>query len=773
MPLSGSSAETMVLSLQQLQELATNVGSATSGEEARSFLEPLLVLLGDRAELTASFRAGHSGYDYAGVLAIVEQLTRRNSNCWAEIVIEKLQGVALSIFQATGSAEAVEDEDSVDCCWALAALAVLLPLMAETLPRDHNGVCIIPHQHAMERQEADADTLYLAGSGRPFFRTNKVCDNCQTRIVHRYFYHCSENCDIDFCEVCYHKLKDILNAFFENKGDSEEGRAWTCRQLDWVIDITDRVSAHILHLNAEAKLKLAQELAFSWPTDQFARLVRAVVDVVNAKVVHVQDVKDVSSDERFWCTVGFLQFLYACNTLPCSERRITDEDAPAIASRGPRIDYEAFVMEGINKCEPISEWQRWREHPSAQVPDVLRADCFQLSEDFCSFLTHNNLVPVSFRRVCLLCDVWEQIQLQKGKVVPLHVEVRREPKEMLEDILTAFAGLSDDELRRPLRVTFQNEDGTGPGVTKEFFQVALRSFLSGHPEDKSENCLFEYDEVQRTYWFNPQCFDAESFRACGILMGQAILNNVLVPNIFPRVMYERLLQELQSPYAKPISLECMAQVSVETARSLQRVVDYKGDDIEELFGDLGWERTGRIEESSALNQKNKHRFIQAYIDWYICDRATAQFKPLSEGFRSILGRSMLLRSMVDAVQLEKIVCGGATPVDMDAIKRGAMYEGWTPEEENEYLPLFWEVAMELTDSERIQLVVFVTASDRVPIRGWQDLALNVQKNGVGDDRLPTAYTCFCQLLLPKYSSKQKLRQSLLCAIANSEGFGLR
>eukprot|EP00438_Fugacium_kawagutii_P010039 Skav212671 [mRNA] locus=scaffold1227:680479:692936:- [translate_table: standard] len=125
------------------------------------------------------------------------------------------------------------------------------------------------------------------------------------------------------------------------------------------------------------------------------------------------------------------------------------------------------------------------------------------------------------------------------------------------------------------------------------------------------------------------------------------------------------------------------------------------------------------------------------------------------------------------VQLEKIVCGGAEKVDVNAIKSGSEIEGWTEEEESDYLPWFWEVLASFSPAEKVQFVVFCTASDRVPLRGWQALGLIVQKNGVGDDRLPSAYTCFSQLLLPRFSSKEKLRSGLLLAIANSEGFGLR
>lgn len=617
----------------------------------------------------------------------------------------------------------------------------------------------------MERQEAGEDSLYFTSSGRLAFRTNKVCDNCQTRIMDRFFYHCSENCDIDFCEDCHRKLQEVFDAFFERAdADGEEDRDRRHERLMWVIMVTDRVAAHVLHLSAADRKRLAHEFAFEWPTSMFERFIRVVIDVVNAKVVHVQDVKDIQSDEKFWYAIGLLQFLYSANALPCGTKRL-DEDG----ARGPKIEYDHFILEGINKCEPISEWQRWREHPSATVPDVLAIDEFGLTADFCSFLTHNNLVPVSFRRVCLLCDIWEQIQLEMGRVIPLQIEVRRGPASLLQDILNSFEGLSDSQLRRPLRVTFEGEEGAGPGVTKEFFQVALRSFLDG----SGMSGLFRYNEHQRTYWFHEDASQREAFRACGILLGQAVLNNVLVPNIFPRVLYERLLHDLESPCRRPISVEDVAMVSKETAQSLQRVLDYPGPDIGEVFGDLDWDQTGRVPTGARLTQETKVNFVKAYVSWFFNERIASQFIPLSEGFRAILGGSALLRSMVDAVQLEKIVCGGSVPVDINAIRRGAAHEGWSKAEEAEYLAAFWNVIEAFTESEKVQFVVFVTASDRVPLRGWQDLQLTVQKNGVGDERLPTAHTCFCQLLLPKYSSFEKLRANLLLAIANSEGFGLR
>jgi hypothetical protein len=41
-----------------------------------------------------------------------------------------------------------------------------------------------------------------------------------------------------------------------------------------------------------------------------------------------------------------------------------------------------------------------------------------------------------------------------------------------------------------------------------------------------------------------------------------------------------------------------------------------------------------------------------------------------------------------------------------------------------------------------------------------------------DMKLPSSHTCFNQLVIPGYSSKEILREKLLIAIDNSTGFGM-
>lgn len=72
--------------------------------------------------------------------------------------------------------------------------------------------------------------------------------------------------------------------------------------------------------------------------------------------------------------------------------------------------------------------------------------------------------------------------------------------------------------------------------------------------------------------------------------------------------------------------------------------------------------------------------------------------------------------------------------------------------------------------EKKKLLSFTTGSDRAPIGGLGKIMFVIVKHGDDSERLPSAHTCFNHLLIPQYSSKQKLKEKLNLALnLSSEG----
>jgi E3 ubiquitin-protein ligase HECTD2 len=85
---------------------------------------------------------------------------------------------------------------------------------------------------------------------------------------------------------------------------------------------------------------------------------------------------------------------------------------------------------------------------------------------------------------------------------------------------------------------------------------------------------------------------------------------------------------------------------------------------------------------------------------------------------------------------------------------------------------FWEVLHSLSDELKKKFLLFATGSDRVPVGGMGEMTFKITKVTNKPDNLPEAHTCFNQLVLPLYENEELLRQKLIIAISNAEGFGL-
>merc|ERR1712178_159870 len=251
----------------------------------------------------------------------------------------------------------------------------------------------------------------------------------------------------------------------------------------------------------------------------------------------------------------------------------------------------------------------------------------------------------------------------------------------------------------------------------------------------------EYDAGLRTYWFSQPsaAIRDEShvyacMHTCGALLGHAIFSGCMLPAFFPQVLYALLLRDLRPSNSRPFTLADLASASPQMARSLEQLLEYEGDDFAELFCCLDWPR------GSELTSENRREHVESYVQWYFSERYSSQLQPLCDGFRAVVGQSKLLQAgLVDAPQLEQILCGVERPVDASTLRVGAIMRDWQPSDAG-YLDAFWEVLSELRAEDLRRFVVFVTACGRAPPRGWQDLSLTIQRNGDEDDRLPTAFT---------------------------------
>ncbi|RUS72176.1 hypothetical protein EGW08_020071 [Elysia chlorotica] len=326
------------------------------------------------------------------------------------------------------------------------------------------------------------------------------------------------------------------------------------------------------------------------------------------------------------------------------------------------------------------------------------------------------------------------------------------------------------DLRKRLFVEFEGEQGLDEGgVSKEFFQLIVEELFN------PDIGMFTYNDQSHHFWFNSMSFENDAqFTLIGILLGLAIYNSCILDIHFPMVVYRKLM-------GKKGTFRDLYDVDPTLMRSLGEMRDYEGDDFQEVFGQtfrigykdvFGNNLTHDLKdggENIFVTQENKLEFVDLYADYLLNKSIEQQFRAFRRGFLMVTSESPL-RQLFRPEEIEVLVCGSKI-FDFQALEKATTYDGGFTED-SPTIRHFWSVVHGLVEEEKRKLLQFTTGTDRVPVGGLSQLKMIVARNGPDSDRLPTSHTCFNVLLLPEYSSEDRLRDRLLKAINYSKGFGM-
>ncbi len=291
--------------------------------------------------------------------------------------------------------------------------------------------------------------------------------------------------------------------------------------------------------------------------------------------------------------------------------------------------------------------------------------------------------------------------------------------------------------------------------------------------------MFEQDPDTNQLWFSQSSLESsQEYELIGMLLGLAIYNSVILDLRFPPIVYSKLL-------ARKPTLHDLAVAFPREAQPLIDLLAFEGplagpgsvEDVycanftvnREIFGAV---ETLELKKGGAdipLTSENRSEYVDLKVDWILNKSVMKQYTAFHSGFQLVAGGEALRTFTPEELQL--LVCGSEA-FDFEELEKGAKYEdGYT--KSSRVIQDLWTVLHSLSLEEKKKFLFFCTGSDRAPILGLRAVNLTISRNGADSNRLPTAHTCFNHLLLPNYSSQEKLRELLLKAIHHSQGFGLR
>ncbi|KAI9243540.1 hypothetical protein BY458DRAFT_530581 [Sporodiniella umbellata] len=425
--------------------------------------------------------------------------------------------------------------------------------------------------------------------------------------------------------------------------------------------------------------------------------------------------------------------------------------------------------------------------PSIKRKIILMDAMSQMSLEYEDACVNHTLVVHAQKLLSEAAGMLKELdgQLKSATCPYLLLEIRRE--HFVQDTLRQISAKWGD-LKKPLKIKFVEggEEGMDQGgVQKEFFGVLFEKMVS------PQLGLFLQDDSTRLGWIRPALQpDLRTFEMAGVMMGLAIYNGVMMSLQFPKVLWKVLVMpsealiDAMAERHQLFTLDDLEEGWPTLGHGLRQLLAWSEGDVEDVFCrdyELSLDILGQgivtlplTAHPGPVTNANREAYVRDYCTYFMYTAQRAAILALRRGLWSVIGSRAL--HLCTADELEIVACGqrqGPDALDLNLAELEAVTEYDEYTYDHPTIRQFWSVVHhDLSTEQKKQLLLFVTASDRVPVGGLKELCFFIQRNGPDSDRLPTALTCFSRLLLPEYASQRKLRDRLITAIENTKGFGL-
>ena len=458
-------------------------------------------------------------------------------------------------------------------------------------------------------------------------------------------------------------------------------------------------------------------------------------------------------------------------------------DALASSFRDPKM---ARVLTAIPQSMPFSR----------------RVNLFQSLIDSDKLLMQDE--EATFRHMMMNLDNPDQVDGEMGGRV--RVTIHRDA--LYSDSMETLNSLGK-KLRKKIQVTFVNQHGAteagidGGGVFKEFLDDLIKdafipqtmrnesgeeeqSLVGNHPDFFSVTPL---QTLQVNVDSDGDNTALSHYEFLGRVLGKAIYESILVDPQLALPFLNKLL-------GKQNSLDDLKNMDPEFYKHIKSLRYMSAQDIKSLgltFETTAGQKKKTVElipggSNILVTKENVIQYIHLVSHQRMNITGSRQTHAFLHGFRDIIPAPWV--RLFSAYEFQKLISGddAVQGIDVQGMMNVTRYSGGLHPSQP-IVQWLWEVVNEMNSDQQRKFLKFMTSCSRQPLLGFKSLApapcvqqtrLREDNRGVdiaegspiGNVRLPTSSTCMNLLKLPKYTSKEMLRDKLLYAIEAAAGFEL-
>lgn len=375
--------------------------------------------------------------------------------------------------------------------------------------------------------------------------------------------------------------------------------------------------------------------------------------------------------------------------------------------------------------------------------------------------------------------------IDKHKFVPVYFKVRVRRKFL---VLDSFIAIKEQQnnLLKALRVEFVGELGIDAGgLRKEWFLLLSKELF------KKEISLFNYIEESGFSWFTINKANCKKhteynkmeklYFLTGVVLGLALYNGIILDLNFPNLFYKKICNE-------QVTFDDFMELYPEVGSNLKKLLEYEEEDFASIFG-LTFETTVKVKDkrdgyklesvelceggaNKVVTRENKREYINLWIHYYLNESILCQFQQFMSGFNKVFQDCKSIK-LFDSEELKRLLCGDQyvnKPYDFNMLRSVTKYTNGF-DNKSTVVEWFWEIVSNWEPKLQSRFLQFVTGSNKIPATGMSTLNFKISRvKSEENNLLPIAHTCFNELALCEYQSKDKLESKLFTAITESKGF---
>ncbi|KAK6617229.1 hypothetical protein RUM44_005560 [Polyplax serrata] len=358
-------------------------------------------------------------------------------------------------------------------------------------------------------------------------------------------------------------------------------------------------------------------------------------------------------------------------------------------------------------------------------------------------------IEVSIRRNYIYEDAFEKLSIDKEPELRLKMRVQLVNVAGLEEAGLDGGGLFREFLSELLKTAFDPNRG--------FFRLTKDNLLYPNP-----HVHLILDDFPRHYYF------------IGRMLGKALYENLLVELPFAEFFLSKLVGRHSD-----VDIHHLASLDPLMYRNLLFLKSYEGDvldlglDFIIMNEELGETRIEELKpggKSIPVTSANRIEYIHLMADYKLNKQIRTQCIAFKQGLTNVIPLEWI--QMFNNKELQVLISGAEIPVDVDDLKQYTKYSGGYTDD-HPTIKIFWKVVRNFSDTQKRQLLKFVTSCSRPPLLGFKELdpPFCIQNAGTVD-RLPTASTCMNLLKLPEFPDEKLMTDKLVYAIQSGAGFEL-